>query len=107
MTLNLSEKEIELYKLEVCELTELLYTEWLDLKETLSDKINLDNAYLCSYYEGEEGEEYGAVLTKEKEIYEFELFNGEIVHVTQIEDIAYLEKEYPQVIVALNMESVE
>lgn len=57
-------------------MTELLNTEWLNLKEILSQNINLDNTRLCSYIEGEDDEEYGIRLTARKEVYEFTIQNS-------------------------------
>ena len=100
--MKLTKEEVTLYKEEIFELTELLNTEWEDLKEILSEKIDLENAFLCSYFEDEEGGEYGIVLTKEKQIYQFSIQEDELA-VEQINNIKDIEEEYPQVLVALEM----
>ena len=61
----MNKEEYQDYKLEIEELTELLNTEWLDLKNLiLSKNINLSNTLLVGYYEDEEGVEYGLLYNK-------------------------------------------
>lgn len=100
--MKLSKEEIEDYKGEIQELTELLNTEWSDLKDTLSEELNLDNALLCSYFEDEDEGGFGVIMTKDKQIYQFFIQEGalEIVKIDNLQDI---EEDYPQVIVALEL----
>ena len=99
--MKLSKEEIADYKEEIQELTELLNTEWEDLKEMLSEEINLEGALLCGYMEDEDEGEYGVVLTKDKQIYNFSIQDGEL-QVTKIDDVRDIEEDYPQILVALN-----
>lgn len=100
--MELSKEEIADYKEEIQELTELLNTEWCDLKDTLSEELNLDHALLCSYFEDEDEGEHGMVLTKDKQFFQFSIQEGEL-EVTKVENIQDVEEEYPQVIVALQL----
>ena len=99
--MKLSKEEIANYKEEIQELTELLNTELTDLKEMLSEEINLEGSLLCGYMEDEEGGEYGAILTKDKQIYDFSIQDEEL-QVTKINNVQDIEEHYPQVLVALN-----
>jgi len=100
--MNLSKEEIEEYKEEIQELTNLLHTEWTDLKDVLSKEINMENALLCSYFEDEDEDEYGIVLTKNKQIYEFSIQEGDL-EIIEMESNDGIEEEYPQIVVALTM----
>ena len=100
--MKLSKEEIADYKEEIQELTELLNTEWTDLKEMLSNELNLDNALLCSYFEDDDEGEYGVILTKDKQIYQFSI-QEEVLEVIKVEHVQNIEEEYPQVIVALKL----
>ena len=99
--MKLSKEEIANFVEEIQELTELLNTEWADLREMLSEEINLESSLLCGYMEDEEGGEYGAILTKDKQIYDFSIQDGDL-RVTKINDVKDIEEHYPQVFVALN-----
>jgi hypothetical protein len=89
----------KLYLEEVYELTELLRTEWLDIKnKLLENNINADFAYMLGYIEDEnDGPRIGLIYTKENGFQKFILQNDkmEIVHVKMRE----IEKEFPQVMV--------
>jgi hypothetical protein len=89
----------KLYLKEVYELTDLLRTEWLDIKnKLLENNINADFAYMFGYIEDEnDGLRIGLIYTKENGFQKFILQKDkmEIVHVKTEE----IKKEFPQVIV--------
>ncbi|WP_427872406.1 hypothetical protein [Flavobacterium sp. MMS24-S5] len=96
----MDKKEIELYKEEIIELTELLNEEWLDLKQLIKES-NLDahNLLLISYFEDENEREFGVLFTNERKVIRFIVQDKKL----QFEDITNsnkLELEYPQVKVA-------
>ena len=99
---KLTKEEISDYKEEIRELTELLHTEWSDLKEILSQEIDLEGAYLCGYYEDEDEGEYGAILTGTKEIYQFSVQDG-VLQLNRIAKAEDIEDDFPQVLVAVKM----
>lgn len=100
--MELSKEEISDFKEEIIELTELLNSEWEDLKEILSKNLDITGAYLCSYGEYETSGEYGIILTQQKEIYEFSI-TERYTSVTRVENVKEIEQDYPQILVAMNM----
>lgn len=94
--------EIANYKEEILELTELLNTEWSDLRDILSKEIDLEGANLCGYFEDEEDGEYGVILTRTKEIYQFSIQDGAL-NINRIDKVEDIEDEFPQVLVAIKM----
>lgn len=101
--MNLSEKEIKLYKQEVCELTQLLHSEWTEMKEILTQKIDIEDSYLCFYLEGEEDDEYGVILTKDAEVYEFEIIDGKLDSINK-QNKDDIREDVPQVNIALEIQ---
>ncbi|OQP58086.1 hypothetical protein A3860_07090 [Niastella vici] len=97
-------QEKELYREEVLELTELLNSEWEDLRELLVESnVNLKGAYLAGYFEDEdEGAEHGVILTADKKLIRFVALDGEIT-LEPVQDQAALEDEFPSVTVALEL----
>ena len=64
-----------LLKQEVEELTELLRNDpnWSDLRKALLDKnLNPDNVLLARFLEDEEENEFGAIITQDGKVYEYE-----------------------------------
>lgn len=100
--IKFSKDEIEDYKEEIQEFTELLNTEWSDLRDMLSEEIDLEDALLCSYFEDEEEGKYGAILTKDKQIYQFTV-RGEDLEIVKVDNVRDIEEDYPQVVVALQL----
>jgi hypothetical protein len=89
----------ELYLEEVNELTNLLKTEWLEIKnKLLGNNVNINSAYLFGYYEDEkEGSEVGLIYTKENEFQRFMIKDNRI-EIKNV-DKNKIKKEFPQVIV--------
>lgn len=104
--MSLSEREIKLYTQEVEELTNFFHTEWVEMKEILAAKINVEEAYLCFYVEGEEDDEYGVLLTKEAEIYEFEIIDGQLDSFEK-QKKEEIKEEVPQVNIALEIQKAK
>ncbi len=100
----MNKEEYQDYKLEIEELTELLNTEWLDLKNLiLSKNINLSNTLLVGYYEDEEGVEYGLLYNKnENFIIKFEILDN-IITLFKINSINDISNEFPQILVAIEL----
>ena len=100
----MNKEEYQDYKLEIEELTELLNTEWLDLKNLiLSKNINLSNTLLVGYYEDEEGVEYGLLYNKnENFIIKFEVLDN-IITLFKINSINDISNEFPQILVAIEL----
>ncbi|PWV51917.1 hypothetical protein [Chitinophaga sp. S165] len=94
----------QLYLQEVLELTELLNTEWVDLKKLLvENNINLEGAYMVVYLEGKsDGAEYGIILTADKKLIRFIAKDGGIT-LQELEDRATAEVEFPTIIVAMEL----
>ena len=96
-------KNYNLYKEEILELTDLLNNEWVDLKQMIIDKgINLKNALLVGYYEDQKGKEHGLILTDEKKMFLFEA-NENQIKVQQIENIEKAAVKFPQILVAIDL----
>lgn len=104
--MKLSEHEIKLYKQEVHELTNLFHTKWTEMKEILASKIDVENAYLCFYVEGEDDDEYGVLLTNEAEIYEFEIVDGQLDSFDK-QNNEEIKEEVPQVNIALEIQKTK
>jgi len=100
--MKLSKEEIAEYKEEIQELTDLMNGEWIELKEILATKLDLENAYLCGYYEDEDESEYGIVMTKDKLFYAFHL-DGDKLELAEVKNIKDVEDTYPQVHVAVTL----
>lgn len=99
----MNHNEIDLYKQEIKELTDLLNTEWTDVKDVLdSAGISTDGGRLVSFYEDEEGSQYGVLLTSRKEIIKFEI-KDEKISTKEIKDVSSIKNEYPQIIIALQL----
>lgn len=97
----MNQKEIDVYKQEIEELTEMLNTEWTDVKEILdSAGISTGGGKLISFYEDEEGSHHGVLFTSEKEIIKFEIKDEEI-STQEVKDVTSIQREYPQIVVAL------
>jgi len=97
------ENDEALYQLEVSELTELFNTELIDLRSLLVEKgVDVNGAFLVSYAESEEEEEFGLLLTADKKIIRFIKSGSEIIlhTIDKVEDIS---KKFPQILVALKM----
>ncbi len=100
--MKLSEEEIEDFKLEIEELTDLLRNEWKDLNEVISKHFDLDQTLLCGYYEDENnGTEIGVLLIDRKKIVRFEFLNNNL-KLTEVENAESIINEFPQVTIALN-----
>lgn len=98
----MTDKEIELYKLEIEELTELLKTEWLDLRETLKNaEFEVENILLIAYCEDDNNGEHGILFTKEKRVIEFEIHDTKL-SLKDISDNENLKSEIPQVAVVMD-----
>lgn len=100
--MSLSEHEIKLYKQEVHKLTNLFHTEWTEMKEILASKINVEDAYLCFYVEGED-DEYGVLLTSDAQVYEFEIIDGQLDSMYK-QNKEEIKEEVPQVYIALEIQ---
>lgn len=94
----------ELYRIEVLELTDLLNTEWVDLRKLLIDNnVNLTGAYLAAYVEDEtDGAEHGVLLTADKNLIKF-IVNDGVITLEPIQNQAAIEDEFPSVTVALEL----
>ncbi len=92
-------KEIELYKEEIWELTNLLRMELFDIKELLNESwLDVEKIFLIWYFEDEEETEYGIIFTNEI-IIQFEIYNKK-VSLKDITDLEGIENEFPQIKVA-------
>ena len=97
-------EQYELYREEVLELTNLVNNQWLQLKEVIESKgIRLSESFLVSYMEDEEGGEYGILVVSNSEIFNFHLAEGEIVTFENVAGDKEVEREYPQIAVALDL----
>ena len=97
-------EQYELYREEVLELTNLVNNQWLQLKEVIESKgIRLSESLLVSYKEDEEGGEYGILVVSNSEIFNFHLAEGEIVTFENVAGDKEVEREYPQIAVALDL----
>jgi hypothetical protein len=94
----------ELYREEVLELTDLLNTEWVDLRDLLiENNVNLKGAYMAGYFENEDdGAEHGIILTADKKLIKFVALDGELT-LEPVQDQAAIEEEFPSVTVALEL----
>lgn len=102
MVSDMNQRDIELYRQEIDELTTLLNTEWLDLRGLLEQSgVKTKGGRLVSYFEDEEGSQCGIIITSENDIVKFEV-TGSAFKKEIIKDINISEDEYPQVIAALN-----
>ena len=95
---------INLYKQEVKELTNLLLTEWEDIRNiALDEELNLDTTFLLGFVETEEDEEFGLFYNKQKGLLKFEkTINSVKVTLTTIKEI---ENDFPQVIVLTDIDN--
>lgn len=103
--MNLSENEIKFYKKEVCELTNLFHSEWKEMREILTQEIDVEESLLCFFVEDDE-DEYGVILTKDKEIYEFEVVDGKLDSIVK-QNKEEIRIEVPQVCVALEIQGAQ
>ena len=96
--------DINLYKQEVKELTNLLLTEWEDIRNiALDEDLNLDKIFLLGFVETEEDEEFGLFYSKQKGLLLFEKnMNSVKVTPTTINEI---ENDFPQVIVLSDIDN--
>lgn len=91
------------YNKEIVELTELLQSEFHELRQLLLDNnFDLNGTLLVAYVEDKQANETGIFMTKEKDLYFFkkQLKNIFIKHVQNIKEI---NREFPQVDAAVNM----
>lgn len=102
----------ELLKEEVLELTQLLRNEddWSDLRDILLKKeFKLEEIALVSFMEDEEENEYGVIVTKNKNVMEYERSTEEgknNISSFKSHDITHLKEEmdkYPQIQIAFEM----
>ncbi|AYN04389.1 hypothetical protein [Flavobacterium sp. 140616W15] len=100
----MNKEDFQDYKLEIEELTELLNSEWLDLKNLIiSNNINLEKTLLVGYYEDEEGIEYGLLYNKKENfIIKFEVSDNNI-SLTEINNVNEISDEFPQLLVAIEL----
>ena len=99
--MNLSDQGIELYKQEVCELTSLFHSEWKEMRNILTKKIDVEDSLLCFFVEGVE-DDYGIILTKDNELYEFEIMDGKLNNI--VKQKKAIRTKVPQVDVALQLQ---
>lgn len=104
------------YRKEIEELTEYLRVdeEWAKLRNILIKKnFNVQNLYLVSFVEDEEDNEYGAFVTKEKDVFEYSILTrveeGDLDNFTykKLNDSQYIFNTYPQVKIAFEMIDAE
>lgn len=90
--------DINLYKEEVKELTELLHTEWTDIQNILRDKnLNVVKTFLLGFFESEEGVAFGLFYTENNELLYFE--QSDEYNKTEIVSKDDIKNEFPQVCV--------
>jgi len=93
-------KEIELFKEEIFELTELLKEDWLDLRNLIEQSgLEVQNLFLISYTEDESESEYGVLFTDKREVIEFKVYD-EKIELIDITNVIEKEKEFPQIKIA-------
>lgn len=100
----------KLLKQEVEELTELLRNDpnWSDLRKALSGKnLKPDNVLLAGFIEDEEENEFGAIITQDGKVYEYERNtsdeNNEFSKWQLVEDINELLNTFEAIDVAIKM----
>lgn len=99
----------ELYKQEILELTELLRDDedWEDLRSILRLKeFDSNQILLVSFIEDEEENEFGVIVTRDLNVFEYSRSTKEGIEVLddiKINDITNESDKYPQVCVAIDM----
>jgi hypothetical protein len=94
----------ELYLQEVLELTQLLNTEWVDLRKLLiENNVDLNGAHMAVHLEDKtKGAEYGIIITADKKLIRFIANEGSIT-LQPLEDIAAAAAEFPTVTIAMEL----
>jgi hypothetical protein len=93
-------RQIELYKQEILELTKFLREEWLDLRELIEESgLNTEELLLICYYEDQNDREFGVLFINENKILEFIVQNNEL-ELKDITNIEGIENEIPQIKIA-------
>ena len=93
-------RQIELYKQEILELTKLLNEEWLDLKELIKESnLDMHNLLLISYSEDENDKEFGVLFTNERKVIRF-IVQDEKLQLEEITNHKEIETEFLQIKVA-------
>jgi hypothetical protein len=99
----MTDEDMQLYEQEVAELTELLRTEWEDLRGALAaGGVELDGYLLAGYVEDEEdGSEHGVLVKSSDDILRFTVDGGEVT----VERVALtdIREEFPPVDAALRL----
>lgn len=100
----MNEEEFEDYKLEIEELTELLNSDWLDLKKAIKKQGLLsEKTLLVGYVEDEDGNEIGLLFNQEnKKMIKFS-FNNNKLDTQTIDNIDEIKDEFPQILVAMQL----
>ncbi|WP_343615147.1 hypothetical protein [Flavobacterium sp.] len=99
----MNDKERELLREEIYELTELFYNEWDDLRNALHKvNIKIDNGRLVAFCEDEYSNECGVFITSNNEIIQFEINNeSDKIQTKIITNIEEASKDFPQLVIAL------
>ena len=91
------------YNKEIIELTELLQSEFHELRQLLQDNnFDISGLLLAAYAEDDLKNETGVFLTKEKDIYLFEKQFSDIF-IKHVQNVNEINRDFPQVETAVNM----
>ncbi len=98
-----TDEDMALYEEEVSELTELLATEWVDLREALIDSgLVLDGYLLAAHVEDEnDGSEHGVLVRAADDVIRFTV-DGADVTAEQV-TVERIREEFPSVDAALRL----
>jgi hypothetical protein len=99
----MADGDVALDEREVLELTDLLRTEWDDLREALTDGgVVLDGCLLAGYLEDEDdGSEHGVLVRDADDVLQFAV-DGTVVTVERV-TVAEVRVEFPAVDAALRL----
>jgi hypothetical protein len=98
-----TDEDLALYEQEVAELTELLQTEWADLRAALTSAgVILDGCLLAAHVEDEnDGSEHGVLVRAPDDILRFTVDGASVT--TERVTVADIRAEFPPVDAALRL----